>query len=334
MDLARSPSKVLVTGATGFIGSHLVEKLLAEGYKVRGMTRSLQKAQHLESIGVEPVIADIRDYEAVRRAVRGVDIVFHLAAIMSDWGFWRDFYQVNVLGTENVLRSACEEGVQRVIYTSSIAATGLEDYPGLKDETFPLTESRHPYCRSKAEAEKIARRFMERGLPLVIIRPVYVYGPGERNVGVYTVARLLKAGFRLLPGNGSNYHHRVYVKDLVEGLLLAATSDRAIGKVYIMGGPLTTAKEFWGTLARIMGTSIIWVPVAIGQVLALPFEVTYRLLRIRKPPLISFFRIRVLSNNQAWDFSRARQELGYNPRVGVEEGLREAVRWWKEHGWL
>ncbi|HDN81033.1 MAG TPA: NAD-dependent epimerase/dehydratase family protein [Chloroflexi bacterium] len=326
--------KILVTGATGFIGSHLVERLLTEGYQVRGMTRSPEKARLLQAKGVEPVIADLRDYGAVREAVRGATLVFHLGAIMSDWGPWRLFYEVNVGGTRNVLKAAYEEGVQRVVYTSSIAATGLEDYPGVKDESFPLTTTHHPYCRSKAEAEKVARQYIERGLPLVIIRPVYVYGPRERNVGIYTVARLLKVGFRLLPGDGSNYHHRVYVKDLVDALMLAAVSENAIGKTYIIGGPLTTAREFWGTLAKIMGTSIIWVPKLVGWMLALPFEMTYRLLRIQTPPLISFFRIGVLSNNNAWDFSRARQELGYEPRTGVEEGLQETVRWWKEHGWL
>ncbi len=326
--------KALVTGASGFIGSHLVERLVTEGYEVRGLTTSPTKAQELRKIGVEPFVGDLRNYEAVREAIRGVEIVFHLGAIMSDWGPWKLFYEVNVLGTANVFRAALEEGVERVVYTSSIAATGLEDYPGFKDESFPLTLSSHPYCRSKAEAERIARDFIAKGLPLVILRPVYVYGPRERNVGVYTVARLLKVGFRLLPGSGQNYHHRIYVKDLVEGIMLAATRKEAIGQIYILGGPLRTAREFWGTLARLMGTSIIWVPIPVGWAFAFPFEVVYRLLPLKGPPLISFFRIRILTNNNAWDCSKAQRELGFIPRTDVEEGLRETLRWWKEHGWL
>lgn len=326
--------KVLVTGATGFIGSHLVEKLVAWGYEVRGMTTSPLKAQKLKEKGVEPFLGDLRNYDAVREATRGVSLVFHLGAILSDWGLWEPFYQVNVLGTANILRAALEEKVERVIYTSSIAATGLEDYPGLKDESFPLTSSSHPYCRSKAEAERIAHDFMARGLPLVILRPVYVYGPGERNVGVYTVARLLRVGFRLLPGNGQNYHHRIYVKDLVEGIMLAATRKEAVGQTYILGGPLRRAREFWGTLARLMGTSIIWVPIQVGWAFAIPFEIAYRLFPLQGPPLISFFRIRILTNNNAWDCSKAQRELGFIPRTDVEEGLRETLKWWKEHGWL
>ncbi|MCS7285984.1 MAG: NAD-dependent epimerase/dehydratase family protein [Anaerolineae bacterium] len=326
--------KVLVTGATGFIGSHLVEKLLAEGYEVRGMTTSPTRAQKLKEKGVEPFLGDLRNYDAVREATRGVSLVFHLGAILSDWGPWELFYQVNVLGTANVLRAALEEKVERVVYTSSIAATGLEDYPGLKDEGFPLTSSSHPYCRSKAEAERIARDFMARGLPVVILRPVYVYGPGERNVGVYTVARLLKVGFRLLPGDGQNYHHRIYVKDLVEGIMLAATRKEALGQTYILGGPLRRAKEFWGTLARLMGTSIIWVPIQVGWAFAFPFEIAYRLFPLQGPPLISFFRIRILTNNNAWDCSKVQRELGFIPRTDIEEGLRETLRWWREHGWL
>jgi nucleoside-diphosphate-sugar epimerase len=326
--------KALVTGATGFIGSHLVERLLSEGFKLRGMTTSPAKAQDLEKKGVEPFVGDLRDYRAVREAVRGVDLVFHLGAIMSDWGPWRLFYEVNVLGTANVFKAALEEKVERVIYTSSVAATGLEDYPGLKDESFPLTSSSHPYCRSKAEAERLAQEFIAKGLPLVILRPVYVYGPRERNVGVYTVAKLLKVGFRLLPGDGQNYHHRIYVKDLVDGIMLAATRKEAIGQTYILGGPLRKACEFWGALARLMGTSIIWAPIQVGWAFALPFEIAYRLFPLKGPPLISFFRIRVLANNNAWDCSKAQRELGFTPRTDIEEGLRETLSWWKEHGWL
>lgn len=332
----------MVTGGTGFIGSHLVEHLVQRGQQVRMLVRATGgygfKARFLCQMtraGVELVYGDIRDRRAVREAMRGVDMVYHLAAIMRDWGPRRLFAEVNVQGTENVLWACVQEGVQRIVFTSSIAATGLENYPGLKDETFPLTTSRHPYCWSKAKAEKICHRYAtEHNLHITIVRPVYVYGPREFNVGPYIVARLLKRGFRILPGDGRNYHHMVYVADLVRALELAA-QEQAIGQIYLIGGPLTTAREVWAALAEAMGTGpIIYVPKTVGYVLAAVMEGTYRALGRQNPPLLTFFRLGVLTNNNAWDCRKVARELGFRPQVGIREGMRRAVEWWRENGYL
>ncbi len=224
--------------------------------------------------------------------------------------------------------------MRRLVFTSSIAATGLENCPALKDETHPYTASRHPYCRSKVLAEKVVREFGDR-METVVLRPVYVYGPAEFNVGVYTVARLLKRGFRILPGNGRNWHHRIYVEDLADALAQAGAHESAAGRTYLVGGPLTTAAEFWQALAAAMGTRpIVFVPKAVGWGVALVLEAAYRAVGRRKAPLLSFFRLGILTNNNGWDTSRIEREIGFRARTSPEEGLRAAVRWWRENGYL
>ena len=256
--------KILVTGATGLIGSHLVERLRARGQDLRVLVRSTSDLCRLRGLSLELAYGDVRDLQAVREAVKGVDVVYHLAGVMRDWGPRQLFLDVNVGGTEHVCRACVAEGVGRLIHISSVAATGMEDYPGIKDESAPLLTNprrHHPYSYSKAESERVVQRFArEHGLKATILRPSYVYGPRELNVGLYIVARLLQRRFYLLPGNGRNYHQMTYVTDVARGLELAL-KEQAIGQTYVLVGPRTTAREVYSALARAMGRrEVIYVP--------------------------------------------------------------------------
>lgn len=329
--------KILVTGATGLIGSHLVERLVARGHNLCILVRSTSDLRRLRGLGLELAYGDVRDRWAVREAVKGVDVVYHLAGVMRDWGPRRLFLDVNVGGTEHVCRACVEKGVGRLIHISSVAATGMEDYPGVKNESAPLiTDSRHHiYCRSKAEGERVVRRYArEHGLKVTILRPSYAYGPRELNVGLYIVARLLQRRFYLLPGNGRNFHQMIYVTDAARGMELAL-QEHAIGQTYILTGPRTSAREVYSALARAMGRrEVIYVPRALGWMLAKVLNAAYRAVRVKKAPLITPFRLGVLVNNNAWDGSKAERELGFRYRVGLEEGMRSAVHWWRTHGYL
>ncbi len=210
---------------------------------MRVLVRPASQRGELVDLPVEWVNGDLLDAGSLQTAMHGVKQVYHLAATMDDWGPWELFYQANVTGTENVCAAALAAGVERLIFTSSIAATGLEDYSGLKDESFPYVDSQrqgqHAYCVTKALGEQVVRRYHdERGLPAVILRPTYVYGPREHKVGPYIVARVVRRGLRLLPGNGRNWHHWVYVGDVVQALLLAAQPGVPTGRPYLIGGPL------------------------------------------------------------------------------------------------
>jgi nucleoside-diphosphate-sugar epimerase len=330
--------RLLVTGATGLIGSHLVERLDTRGYDLRVLVRSTSNVELLRDLGVELAYGDVRDYPAVRRAVRGVDVVYHLAGVMRDWATRQLFLDVNLGGTEHVCRACVAEGVGRLIHTSSVAATGMEDFPGVKDESAPLLSNprgQHPYCYSKAQGERVVRRYArENGLQVTVLRPSYTYGPRELNVGIYIVARLLQRRLYLLPGNGHNYHQMIYVADVARGMELALQAQ-AIGQTYILVGPRTTAREVYSALARAMGRrDVIYVPKALGWALGILLKAIFGVVRAKRPPLITPFRLGVLANNHAWDGSKAEQELGFRCRVRLEEGMRHAVRWWRAHGYL
>jgi len=329
--------KILVTGATGLIGSHLVERLVARKHDLRVLVRSGSDLRRLRGLGVELAYGDVRDYRAVRSAVKGVDVVYHLAGVMCDWGPHRLFWDVNVGGAEHVCQACVAEGVERLIYTSSVAATGMEDYTGVKDESAPLiADSRqHIYCYSKAEGERVVQRYArERGLRVTVLRPSYVYGPRELNVGLYIVARLLQRHFYLLPGNGRNYHQMIYVTDVARGMELAL-QPQAAGQTFILVGPRTTARQVYSALSRAMGRrDVIYVPRVVGRGLGILLDAVYTAAGLRQAPLITPFRLGILVNNNAWDGRKAERELGFRYQVGLEEGMQSAVHWWRTHGYL
>jgi len=330
--------KILVTGGTGLIGSHLVERLVTCGYDLRVLVRPTSDLHRLRDLSVELVYGDVRDDSAVRQAVKDVEVVYHLAGVMRDWAPRQLFLDVNVKGTEYVCQACVAEGVGRLIHTSSVAATGMEDYPGVKDESAPLLSSpqgQHPYCYSKAEGEWVVRRYArEHGLKVTVLRPSYAYGPRELNVGIYIVARLLQRHFNLLPGNGRNDHQMIYVTDVARGMELAL-QEQAVGQTYILVGPRTTAREVYSALARAMGRrDVIYAPKVFGRVLSVLLNAIYGTVRARRAPLITPFRLGILVNNHAWDGSKAERELGFRYQVGLEDGMRNAVRWWRTHGYL
>jgi dihydroflavonol-4-reductase len=331
---------ILVTGGTGLIGSHLVERLASEGRRVRVLVRPSSQRGELADLPVEWVNGDLLDAPSLQAAMRGVEQVYHLAATMDDWGPREMFYQANVTGTENVCAAALSAGVERLVYTSSIAATGLEDSPRLKDESFPYVDpqkkGQHPYCATKALAEQVVRRYHDdRGLPAAILRPTYVYGPREHKVGPYIVARVVRRGLRLLPGDGRNWHHWVYVGDVVRALVLAAQPGAPTGRPYLIGGPLTTAREGWQALTEAMGCGpIAYTPKSLGWIVAVALEGLSRVTGSRRSPLLSRFRLAILTNNNGWDTGRAERELSFVAEVGIQEGMAHTVTWWRKHGWL
>jgi len=330
--------KILVTGATGLIGSHLVERLRARGFELRILVRSSSALRRLRGLGLELAYGDVRDYWAMREAVKDVDLVYHLAGVMRDWGPRQLFLDVNVGGTEHICRACVAEGVERLIHISSVASTGMEDYPGIKDENYPLITNprkHHIYCYSKAEGERVVRYYArEHGLKVTILRPSYIFGPRELNVGLYIVARLLRRHFYLLPGDGRNYHQMLYATDAARGIELAL-QEQAIGQTYILTGPRTTARQVYSALARAMNRrEVIYVPKIVGRVLGTLLNTLYIVARAKQAPLITPFRLGILINNNAWDGSKAERELGFHYQVGLEEGMQSAVQWWRTHGYL
>lgn len=246
---------ILVTGASGFIGSRLVEYLVS-GYhaNVRALVRTFGRAVHIARLPVHLIPGDITDPESLRQAISGCDIVFHCAAGIS--GDDDERTAATVDGTRNMLEAAVEANVQRFVHVSTVAVHGADPGPVI-DENTPLIKSGNLYADTKLEAEKLVLQYgMEKGLPVAILRPTIVYGPRS---GSWTLAPVnnIRAGSLALIDDGQGIANQVYVDDVVQALLLAATRPEAVGEVFVVSnGNGVTWKEFFGYYARMLGADI------------------------------------------------------------------------------
>ncbi len=324
---------VLVTGANGFVGSHLTEALLAREYRVRCMVRESSDVQYIEHLPVEWAHADLRDAGQLRRACQDVDIVCHCAALTRAVDE-ETFLRVNARGTEALARAAMEAspGLQRFLYISSQGAAGYADGP---DDY--LDESRLPrpldwYGRSKLAAEQ-ALHALDGHLPVTILRPAVVFGPRDRDV--YTYFDLVNKHLELSLGREERWLSLIYVHDLVDLIILALESERAVGQTYFATAWATTYTKVGRMVARVMDkrTVRVTVPLVALEPIVLVAKVQERL--TGKPALLN--EQRVLNMRQPYllySGEKAQRELGFAPKHDLETALIETAAWYREHGWL
>ena len=226
-------SRVLVTGATGFIGSHLGRRLQSLGHQVRTLVWSTGAAEGARAAGFEVIDGDLRDAAAVDQAVAGCEFVFHVAALFrTEKGPDRMFFEVNVEGTRHVFESAQRYGVRRVVHTSTGGVHGHIARPPA-NEKYPYGP-RDPYQQSKLEGELLARSYFEKGVVGSVVRPTGVYGPGDTRL--LKLFRAINRGWFLMLGQGRTLYHLTYIDDLIDGILLCAEHPAAVGEVFILGG--------------------------------------------------------------------------------------------------
>lgn len=326
--------KLLVTGGTGFTGSHLVRRLLERGHDVTSLDKKRGLfAGELEVAGAALVLGSVTDRELVDDAVRGCDVVFHLAAAFRELAVPDQVYwNVNVEGTRNVLAAAERHGVPKVIYCSTQGVHGnVDDPPG--DETTPI-EPEDYYQYTKYEGEVVCREFMERGMDITIVRPTAIYGPGDpgRFLLLY---RMVRNGRFLMFGDGETTYHPVYIDNLVDLFELAASHPAAKGETYLGGDEeYQTLNELVKAVGRAIDTDVrilhlpfwpLWLAAVVVEFACKPFRI--------RPPL---FRRRVdwFRQVRAFRIDKAKRELGYEPKVGLEEGLARTAAWYRENGYL
>jgi nucleoside-diphosphate-sugar epimerase len=332
--------KVLVTGAGGFIGGYLLEKLLAAGHQVRGLALDEADAVRIRRAGdVEVVFGDVRDIEPLRTAAQGIDAVFHAAARVSDWGTWPQFEAVTVGGTQNMLQAAAEAGVGRfLLFSSTAVCPRLAPSAPPMDETAPYAGPDNPwgfYGRSKILAEQEALRYQSEGrLGVTIIRPVSIYGPGDHTF-FPRIIRYLRRPTAAWVGGHDPFVPFLYVTDAAEGVLAAGTSEKAVGQVYILGpDPEFRIREFIAAICRELDIRPprFSVPYAVASALANLSEGWARLIRAREPPLLTRVSVFLLSQDQRFDVSKARRDLGWRSQVSMEEGVRLTAEWARQEG--
>lgn len=326
-------ARVLVTGATGFTGSRLTRRLLDEGHDVRILARPTSDISRLELSGAEVVVGDVTDKGATWEAANGIEVVYHIAALFRRAGLPDTAYSdVNFHGTVNLLDAALESGVARFVHCSTVGVLGHVSNPPA-DESAPYNPG-DIYQMTKCEGEKAALTFWEqRGLPVTVVRPAGIYGPGDRRW-----LKLFKAvaGRRfVMLGSGNTLIHLVYVDDLVDAFRLAAESPNAVGKVYIAAGErYVTLNELVWTICRVLSvpTPKLHIPVKPVHVLSGICEDICRALRIEPP--IYRRRVDFFVKDRAFEITRARTELGYSPRVDLAEGIARTARWYRGQGLL
>ena len=317
--------RVLVTGATGFIGGHLSRRLVAENAKVRALARDPARAGALSQSGVEVVRGDLRDPASLAAAVQGCPWVFHFAGIVDDFAPDADYRAVNVEGTRALVEAALAAGVQRFVHASTIAVYGLRPAPDT-DERAPDVASDDAYSDTKLEAEHLVCRFVaERGLPAVIAQLGITYGPGD---DAWTLAPLkrIRSGGMLLPGGGAALAQPIYIDDVIEGVLAVARRG-AIGERYILRGPETvTFKQYFGELARIAGKQgLPGVPVWAAFAMA---DITSALARITgQTPMATRAQIRWLTASRTFSGRKAREGLGFEAAIDLKTGMARLEEW-------
>ncbi len=326
--------RVLVTGGTGFTGKALVERLLLLGHEVVALdTKEGLKTDELRERGARVVLGSVTDADAVRRAVEGAEVVHHLAAAFRELDVPESRYHaVNVEGTRNVLETARRAGVRRLVYCSTCGVHGNVERPPAGEDA-PIRPADY-YQRTKYEAEPMVRAAAADGLETLILRPAAIYGPGDPERFLMIFRRVARGTFPMF-GDGRTLYHPLYVDNLVDAFLLAMESPRAAGEAYLIAD-----QEYVGIealvrrVARALGTDVriphfpVWPAVAAGhlcQAACRPFGIT--------PPLFPR-RVDWYRQNRAFKIDKARRDLGYEPRVGLDEGLRRTAEWYRREGYL
>lgn len=326
---------VLVTGVTGFTGGRLARYLRRRGHDVRGLVRpvSLSKAGEIADDGIELVVGDVTDPTSLGRACRGVDVVYHIAALYREAGHPPSAYRaVNVEGVRHVLEAALAAGVRRVVHCSTGGVHGHVARPPATEDA-PLAPG-DVYQRTKLDGERLAAEFgRTHPLEVVVARPIGIYGPGDTRF-LKLFRGIARRRFPLL-GNGRVFYHLTYIDDLVEGLRLCGEHPAAAGRTYLLAGPeYTTLQELVARIARELGVAPprvhwpvwpVWLAGALCELVCVPLGFEPPLYRRR----VDFYR-----KSRAFDISRARAELGYNPSVRLEEGLRRTIEWYRAQGLL
>jgi nucleoside-diphosphate-sugar epimerase len=327
--------KYLITGATGFIGPHLVRKLVSDGHTCRCLVRTGSNTEPLKASGVELVEGDITRAETLQGMADGMDRVLHMATLghMANFRVTESMFDaINVQGTQNIMSEALRAGVRRVVHCSTVAAMGIcEDVPATEES---LCSPHHPYGRSKLKAEKnILDMITEKQLPAVIIRFSMVYGPGDSR-DILKLTRMTQKGLFPKVGNRPKLTPLIHVDDAVHGLLLAAEKG-GVGEIYLITNRNSLPfDEIRQILQKALGITRwpLYVPEWAALALASLSEKIFPMLG--KIPPVSRKNIESTLADRVFSIEKSQKEIGFIPEVDPVEGLKETVEWYKKKGWV
>jgi len=323
-------SSVLITGATGFVGGHLVKACISKGWKVRVFTLPGDEgATALLEMGVELFEGDISDAEAVLNSAKGTDLIFHCAGIVSDWAPDELFRKVIVDGTENVCAAAKAADVKRLVHISTNDVFGMIEYKVI-DESMPLRPWNEPYPDYKILAEEVVWKYQKEGLPATVIYPCWVYGEGDKTFVPLLADAII--GKDMLFWRKDVLVWPTYIDNLVSLLMVIATDDRAIGQGFLVhDGDSTTLQQFSSEIAKAMEVKPpgIQLPYFIAMNIARAMETAWRLLKLNDRPLLTTYAVKNLGSRFRYSISKAAEQLGWSPAISYEEGMKRTMNWLK-----
>ena len=323
--------RFLVTGATGFTGGHLCERLAKDGHSVRALVRDTNRCADLQRWGIELVPGDLRDPESLNRATRGIDVVYHIAALFRPENVSRkDMWETNVQGTKNILIAATRSGVRRFVHCSTVGVHGDIKNPPANEQT-PYGPGDY-YQESKTEGELLALQCAAEGrIPVAVFRPGGIYGP--RDLRFLKLFKAIKSRGFVMLGSGKVLYQMIYIDDLIDGILLCGTHEKAIGNTYILTGEEpVTLNRLVHLIAEVLGVrpSRLRFPVTPVYLAGLLCELICKPLGIN-PPLyrrrVDFFR-----KTRSFDISKAKRDLGFKPKTELKTGIRQTADWYREYG--
>lgn len=323
---------IAVTGATGFVGSNLVGRLLDQGWRVKGLARSAEKAAQLPK-AIEMIVDDINDRDALNRLAQGCDTFIHLVSnFRTASGPPESYRRINVEGTRTALAAARSAGVKRFIYCSTIGVFGhVRNGPADEDSPFGPGDL---YQETKLEAEEFLRAEMGKdAMEIVIVRPCSIYGPGDLRM--LKMFRMLAKRRFMLAGPCRENFHAVYIDDLMEGFIAAIKTPGISGEAFIIGGDeYLPLNDYVAAAAAAVDAPPPWLRVPYGPLMAAAVVCEALCVPLRIEPPLHRRRVRFYKNNRAFRIDKAKRVLRYSPRVDLREGMRRTVAWYREQGLL
>ena len=326
---------ILITGATGFIGSHLTKELCKQGYHCRCLVRNIEKAKEIfkDYEDIEFVVGDVTKPETLKNVANNIDVVFHLAALMghdlpSKTGF-NKFRSINVDGVQNILEECKKTGSsKKIILFSSTATYGVLKENNIDEETEcnPYT----PYQVSKYEGEQLALHYYKSfNLPIIILKPSMIYGPGFKG-DFLTMAKIAKKGFYPKFGSGKNFAPALYVSDLISAAILSISYGK-VGNIYLIVSDKSYSQdEICDIFKNFFKKHIfrIFIPVFVAKILVYIQEKILNILRLK--PIVTARNISSITHDRIFDISKAKKDLAFNPKVQLEKGLPITLEWFKK----
>lgn len=340
---------ILITGATGFIGSHVAEALCEHGYPCVALVRDPSRLSGQLAGRCEVRTGDIRDVNSVIAAARGCSSIVHAAGLAADWGSHADFHSVNVQGTLNVLEACRQNRIPHAVITGSVSSYGEENCAALKDESSPFN-SHYPYflgsifpCKlnwyrdSKAEATRQAGSFAARhGINCTVLEPVWVYGEREFTTGFFTYVKSVRQGLRFMPGSKRNAFHVIYARDCAGAYVLALQKGLPGVERILVGNP--SPEPMHRIFSLFCSEAGLEPPHLLPKWAAYPpalaLELIGTIMRSSKSPLLTRGRVNMFYDSIGYSTEKAARLLGFTCNYTLEEGIRKTVKWYRDNGYL